>query len=81
MKTWAGIPIVTTLSNQDAAPEDARLSCLHADVPHLNTTSAAQLGACEAVFNTLQSTPGEGLTLTPASLQRFAYQEKDLVGF
>lgn len=37
-----------TLSNQDADLEDMRVSCFQADIPHLNTTSAAHLGICEA---------------------------------
>lgn len=49
--------------------------------PHLNVTSATQLGSWGNFQHqyTLQNVPGEELTLTPANLERFAYQGKDLV--
>lgn len=49
--------------------------------PHLNVTSATQLGSWGNFQHqyTLQNVPGEELTLTPANLEHFAYQGKDLV--
>lgn len=46
-KTLAVILVLTT--NLDADLEDLRVSSFHTDVPHLNTTSAIQLRACEAI--------------------------------